>query len=271
MEYDIKELHRVEAKLLKVFIEFCGNRNISYFLIGGSALGAVRHKGFIPWDDDIDLGIPRRDYEKLISISEHELPDKCVINCFENEKEYPYYFAKVCNEDVIMIEKMTQHLDFRHYIYIDIFPLDGAPNSKLMQKVHFFRILIYKKLQNLYNGMTKRKMNRLKEVAIMIIRLVFSRKWIHNRIDKLAKKYKYEDSEYIANYFGTWGTKEISPKKYFGDGTDLFFENGYYKVPYDYDNYLKALYNDYMQLPPEEKRKSHHEFSSVKFKNRNND
>ena len=148
-----------------------------------------------PWDDDIDLGIPREDYDKLLKIPEKELPNKYIINSFENEHEYPYYFSKVCYEDTVLIEKMTEHLNFRKCIYIDIFPLDGAPNSNLMQRIHFFRIRIYKKLQNLHHRMTKKDTTLFKEVAIKMIRLLFSRDWIHCKLDKLAKKYSYDESK----------------------------------------------------------------------------
>jgi len=261
----MKRLQSIEAEMLKEFIEFCKKNSIAYFLIGGSALGAVRHQGFIPWDDDIDIGIPRPDYDRLINIPENDLPDGLIINSMYNENEYPYYFAKVCNENIIMIEEVTKHLDFRHCLYIDIFPLDGAPNSRLMQKYHLFVIRIFKKLQNINHGMIKNHMNYGKKVLIKLVKLLFSRKMIYNILDRLANKYKYDNCDIIGNYFGSWGIKEIVPKKYFGDGTIMFFENGNYRIPTDYDNYLKSLYGNYLELPPEEKRKSHHSFTHIEF------
>ncbi|OBZ11222.1 phosphorylcholine transferase LicD [Bacillus sp. FJAT-26390] len=265
MQFDIKKLHSVEIEILKAFVEFCEKKKISYFLIGGSALGAARHNGFIPWDDDIDIGIPRSDYSKLLNIPEHELPAGCILNSFYNEKEYPYYFSKICNKNTILEENMTSHLNFRHCIYIDIFPLDGAPDSKFLQNYHYQKIRFFKKVQNIYNGMTKKEMNICKKVLISCIRFTFTREWLHKKLEKLSMKYKYEEQEIIANYFGSWGMREITPKKYFGDGTKLYFENGYYNVPSDYNRYLTLLYGDYMQMPPEEKRKSHHSFKFIKF------
>lgn len=265
VQYDIKKLQSVELEILKSFVEFCEAKEISYFLIGGSALGAARHSGFIPWDDDIDIGIPRHDYTRLLNIPENEFPDGCILNSFYNENEYPYYFSKMCNKNTKLVENMTSHLDFRQCIYIDIFPLDGAPDSKVMQKYHYQKIRILKKLQNLYNGMTKKEINPYKKLLIMCIRVLFTRKSLHEKLNKLSNKYKYNDQNIIANYFGSWGMKEITPKKYFGDGTILSFGNGEYRVPSDYNNYLTLLYGDYMKMPPEEKRKSHHSFKHVEF------
>ena len=125
MNNDLNELKRIELEMLKTFIKICKKHNFMYFLVGGTCLGSVRHGGFIPWDDDIDVGMPRSDYNKFIKIASEELPGNMFLQTFFTDEQYPCAFAKIRNNDTTFIEKGLRKSNINHGIYIDIFPLDG--------------------------------------------------------------------------------------------------------------------------------------------------
>lgn len=253
-----QELKQIQIEMLRKFIKICKNNNIMYFLLGGSCLGAVRHKGFIPWDDDIDVGIPRPDYDRFLQIAQEQLPKNIFLQTFETDKNYAQNYAKLRRSDTTFIETASKNLDINHGIYIDIFPLDGASKSNRKVSFDFFRIrmLTYK----IYEAYQLEKKLSIKAVLLKMVNLFYAptiRKAILKK-DKIIKHYPYESSSIIANWCGAWGKKEIMPKSIFADGTTASFENIEVVIPKEYDQYLTTMYGDYMQLPPEEKRVSHH-------------
>lgn len=267
MNEEIELLKKTELDIFKQFIKICKDNNLTYFVLGGTALGAVRHKGFIPWDDDIDVALPRDDYEKFLLIAQKSLPDNMFLQTYITDKNYPHPFAKIRNNDTAFIEKTVSKIDMNHGVYIDIFPLDGYPNSKL--KAKFFKI-----------------QNRILRVAISNVFLVdsisqnksklFFKKCIAGllpnyrilvkKLDKLYKANPYNNSETVANFCGAWGMKEVMPKEYFGNGTEGEFEGLEVNLPEKTHEYLTSLYGDYMKLPPVEKRVGHHYCTVIDLK-----
>ena len=255
MDYSEEKYKNILLGLLDKFILICKEHNLSYTLLGGSVLGAVRHGGIIPWDDDIDIGMPRNDYEKLLSIADNVFGTKYKLISAYNDKDYVYPFAKLFDNDTTLVE----FKDFFYLggIYIDIFPLDGIPKngnkrihriwkiryaatnlilskySSSYKKQHYFRCLIYKLIFGSFN-------NALKVC------------------DKYSQKYPYNQQYNIANYFGAWKEKEISDYSWFNPLKEYIFEGRKVWGPNNYDAYLSKMYGDYMTPPPIEKRKSHH-------------
>lgn len=255
MDYSHKDLKTILLNMLDNFILICKEYNLKYTLLGGSVLGAVRHRGIIPWDDDIDIGMPRNDYEKLLTIADKVFFKKYKLVSIHNDKDYIYPFAKLFDNETTLIE--YQDFFYLGGIYIDIFPLDGIPQNadervdkieKLRYKArhltlakyslkhkkkHYLRCLLYKVIYKNYNNILK-------------------------KCDNLSRKYPYNKQYNIANYFGAWGKKEISDYSWFNPLKEYTFEGRIVWGPNNYDAYLTKMYGDYMTPPPIEKRKSHH-------------
>ncbi len=252
----LPQIHALELELFKHLSSIFEKHNIKYFFIGGSALGAVRHKGFIPWDDDIDIGIPREDYERFLEICKSELSDRYLLQ--EPGFGCPSGFAKIRIKDTLYVEQSTCHLDINHGIFLDIFPLDGVPSDEKLKSKHLKavkrQILITTACfinPDALSGFAK------KTVAKLCGTFLNGNKQ-NLKLQRLMKKYPYSQSEIIANYTGAWWTKEMMQRSIMGDGTMLEFEGISVRVPENYHAYLTNLYKDYMRLPPEEKRVSHH-------------
>lgn len=256
-ENNLENLHKTQVEMLKTFIKVCKKLNLQYFLIGGSALGAVRHKGFIPWDDDIDIGMPREDYERFLKEGQSHLPKKLFVQSIYSEPSAPFHFAKIRNSDTTFIESSIKHLDINHGVYLDIFPLDGMGNNKEdLENKHYK----YRFLNEIYVHITKKAKytSTIRKLYYTILAIPYNMQTIEQRIQKYATKYSYKKSKFVGNYFGMWGAKEIYEKKWFSNGKETTFENIKVTIPEDYDSYLKKMYGNYMQLPPEEKRKAPH-------------
>ena len=142
--YDIRPLQLRILKNLLAVDKVCKEHNLRYYIMAGTMLGAVRHKGFIPWDDDLDIGMPRADYDLLMANAKEWLPEPYEAVCAENDKEYPLPFAKVQDANTTLIERM--HLKYLGGVYIDIFPLDGVPESRMAQRMHFAKYEFYKRV-----------------------------------------------------------------------------------------------------------------------------
>lgn len=132
---DIKKLKEIELEIFRHFIEICNENSLRYFVVGGTALGAVRHKGFIPWDDDIDVALPRGDYEKFLIAAQKSLPSNMFLQTYITDKNYPNPFAKLRQSDTAFIEKSTSKIKMNHGVYVDIFPLDGYSRSGIKGKL----------------------------------------------------------------------------------------------------------------------------------------
>lgn len=260
-----KMLKKVELELLKVFIAICKQENLQYFVVGGTALGTVRHKGFIPWDDDIDVAMPRKDYEKFIKIAQARMPEYLFLQNIDTEKNYLQGFSKIRDSRTTFIEISCKNFKINHGVYLDIFPLDGYPSSKLKSYILDF-------LKKIYNSRISLEFSLddsscvCKKILKNFLKLFYPvcRKVIEKR-EKLFKKYDFDSCDYIANHCGAWGKKEIMPKEIFGKGTIGSFDGIQVILPEKYDEYLTRMYGDYMELPPIEKRIAHHYCDVIDF------
>lgn len=254
-EIDINDLKKIEINILKEIDGFCGKNNLRYFLCGGSLLGAVRHKGFIPWDDDIDILMPREDYERFIET----FGDKTYsILSYKNNRDYYLPFAKVVDTRTCIRETLVKSVSGCG-VYIDVFPLDGLSNNlltaeKILKKNNRKMRLNFAIELNVFNK------NIFKYCICKILRIFFNSKKLCKSMEKTSMRYKVEDSNYVGVSFGFYGKKEIMDKEIFENSIQVEFEDGKYFAPSEYDKYLSHLYGNYMQLPPIEKQVTHHSF-----------
>ena len=260
-ELDLEKIKLIEMNMLKEFISICKRHNFCYFMLGGSCLGAVRHKGFIPWDDDIDVGMPRPDYEQFLKVAQDELPPDIFLQTKDTDPEYIANFAKLRNNNTTFIEKSVSKKKINHGVYMDIFPLDGFTDKKAKREWILFKKSLYgNRICSLYDmEANKSLLGRIKKIIAFIFSPNVSK--TISKLEKLYKKFDYKKEKIIVNHCGAWGRKEIVPKEYFGEGTEGMFEGIKVELPNQWHNYLTQMYGDYMTLPPPEQRVSHHDYT----------
>lgn len=262
-EARLKELQQVELDIFKSFVSVCETLGIRYYLIAGTLLGAVRHKGFIPWDDDIDVGIPREDYELFISKAQDLLPSHLFLQTYKTDRGYCQAFAKIRNTNTAFIEESVQNTPINHGIYIDIFPLDKCSVNvrytlpfRLKERVYRLRGSCMAK------GSKPPLMFRLIRLACAPLSLN-----PYKSMEKLDKHYQTMPSgDMLINFGGIYGKREIMPAEWYGDGALIEFEGMLVSVPCEYDKVLTSLYGDYMTPPPVEKRVTHHHTTVIDTK-----
>ena len=265
----LKELQYEEKEMLKEVITFFEKNEFVYYAWAGTLLGAVRHKGFIPWDDDIDLAMLRPEYNKFISyLKKHNnrISKNLIAEGYElgNNNDFP--ILKIYNTN-IKIDDTEDGID--KYLWIDVFPLDACPknNKKFYKKCRFlYKILFLKREQkNNVSLLAENKIKRiLKEIIMFILRI-----WPYDSYMKFyynyCTKYNWNDCDYVKNNVMPSSSLAVYSKKDFTNYT-LKFEDLKINAMKEYDKLLKLGYGDYMKLPPEEKRYSH-EINAYKIKN----
>ena len=256
----LKDIKVIEVGILKEFINICDTLGLRYYLMGGTMLGAVRHKGFIPWDDDIDVGMPRGDYEIFLSKAQSMLPNNIFVQSFETDRDYMANFAKLRRSDTTFVEIAWKKRKINHGVYIDVFPLDYYPDDEDGRKKFSKKNRVYaRRLFSEYD--LKEKTIKYKLISFLLKIAYPSAESVLKKRDKLFRE--VSPSGMIANYCGAWGQKEIVPAEWYGEGTMLEFEGIQVCVPKEYDKWLTQVYGDYMQLPPEEKRIPRHTVAFV--------
>lgn len=261
-------MNEIQDCVFRIFLAFehvCEALDIKYYVMGGTMLGAVRHQGFIPWDDDIDVGLMRVDYEKFLKNAQTFLPEYYVVQSYRTEPEYPMGISKIRDSRTTFMESQLNRLKINHGVYIDVFPLDYYPEARCRQRILDLKLgaLKYRiRLGKNMNGLH----NKIAECAAQVFGKLLCLKY-PNVVDAVAARdtmiASIPKSNLIANYYGAWGKKEIVPTKWYGDGTELCFEGVMVRAPKEYKKWLKHVYGNYMQLPPEEKRGNHHHLSII--------
>ena len=259
-------MNPLQMKLLDMlswFHDFCVANNLRYYALGGTMLGTARHQGFIPWDDDIDVGMPRKDYEKLIHLLANKSVGKYVLETPDtNEKDYYYPFLKLYDTTTTLIENTKYQI--KRGVYLDIFPLDGIGDTFEEAQVNFAKVKrIYNLLITRVTGFRKGR-KWYKNLAVVVARVIpnfiLDNKKILKKLVGECQKYDYDKCAWCGNLVGAWGMKEVMPKEFMGSPTLYPFENIQIYGVEKADEYLTSLYGDWRKLPPVEKQKSHHDF-----------
>lgn len=250
--------------IFKEIAKICDNNNIPYYATYGTCLGAVRHKGFIPWDDDLDITIPIEHYFRFIDVAKQQLPSNLYLFTPQNVQHYHYMWYKVCNRDTTFIENSEFAFpDAYKGVFVDITPISGVPKEETY-KVKFIKELRVlhtlndlRRFPNTSCGNVNRKMNSIIKSFLCLFPLGF----FATRYLNVLKRNSFSKSQYTGHTWHPYELKTIVfPKEWMGEGVMLDFEDTQIRCPINYHNYLTLLYGDYMQLPPVEQRQTHNGF-----------
>lgn len=252
------ELQLVEFNLLKSFVSICDELGLTYYLVCGSALGAVKYGGFIPWDDDIDVALPRNDYELFCEKAPKLLPDGYFLQNHKTDRLYPRIYSKLRNSCTTYVEKSTRNLQINHGVFIDIFPLDGYPSDeKEIKRFELRKKLLKLKIECVFDvnyGFVRNAfftMERLLGFHKNTLKLV-------ERLKRLVSSYSTDNSKLWCNH-GNWqGKLEYASREQYGNGVFMKFEDLNVRVPEKYDEYLTQKYGDWRAELPDEEQVGHH-------------
>jgi len=254
------ELQKVEYSLLRDFIDVCDQLDLTYYLVCGTALGAVKYNGFIPWDDDVDVALTRADYNVFCKKAQDLLPEYVFLQNYKTDPAFPAFYTKLRDSRTTYIEKSVKDLPINHGVYIDVFPLDGYPEND-------------KEIKNLEKSKRKLKLqlscafafNENQSLKAKMFLTVERLLGCHKRtaktakmIEKLISAYPTETSMLWCNH-GNWqGKIEYAPREQYGNGTFVSFEGLNVRVPEKYDEYLTQKYGDWRADLPKEEQVGHH-------------
>lgn len=250
---ELAEIKKIELDILIYIDEICRKNHLKYYIGYGTLIGAIRHKGFIPWDDDIDIIMPRPDYIKIMKIMQKENGRYKFISIENSKNDYNYPFAKVIDSNTKMVEEWRPNKE-ELGIYVDVFPLDGLGNS----------------ISEAQNSAKKYLKNRDRILYLETVRKdgikgrflnLIGRKNINRYILMIAKRYNAYKTQYVGSMMA-WDEREVVERKVYGKGVEVEFENHKFFAPDNYDFILKKWYGDYMMLPSEKDRKPHHPFKA---------
>lgn len=256
---DLSQLKQIQIEILDVVHAFCKKHEIRYWLDSGTLIGAVRHKGYIPWDDDIDLGMLRDDYNRFCELFNRE-NDRYRFHCQENDRGWCFACGKILDTSTVLCEPDEDGV--WTCVNIDLFVYDNAPDDDvLVDKMYKRRDqLMWLHDVRLYSSV-KRQKNLMKKIFLYLVNLL-PQGWVERKISENSRRFAEVPTRRVGNF--TAVVRIAASKDIFDSFVEIEFEGKRYLAPVGYHEWLTSLYGNYMQLPPEEKRVSHHLFVAWK-------
>lgn len=260
-----KKVQELTLYTLNVFIDFCEKHNLRYYFTGGALIGVMRHQGFIPWDDDIDIGLPRKDFDRFHELIKEEMPEGFGICNRYTNPDWHFAMSQFIDEESEIIIHLAEE-PRKANIWVDVFPIDGLPNNRIARWFRVKNILFHRYLVQIANISTQVDANRKRPKSEKIIlsfckiipigKLINSNK-VLNKMEKILRRSDYDKTLWCGNMLGRYREREVVKREWFGTPIKGKFENQEVFIPEDSDSILKSLYGDYMKLPPEDERIAH--------------
>lgn len=266
-ELTIKQTQEISLEILKIVADICEEQDLRYYLIYGTLIGAVRHKGYIPWDDDVDIMMPRPDYDRLLAYlykNIDQYPDLEVFNHDVN-KLYPYMITRISDKRYEI--QMENEKPYGMGVFIDIYPYDGLGNNenealKYGLKGDRLSSICYQATRDHFAIETTTSMLRkMIKYPFYLMSKMIGKDRIQDNLERLARVKPYDENAYVGCV--VWlsgGMRDIFPREWFEEYITVPYEKYEFRIPKDYDKILSHIYGDYMKLPPEKDRIGHHNY-----------
>lgn len=257
-EVMLEKLHEIELEMITEVDRICKKHNIKYTIIGGTLLGAVRHGGFIPWDDDADIAMLRPEYDKFCKICEKELDrSKFYFQNIDITEGYRWGYSKMRRNGTVFKRENQEHMNYPQGVFLDIFPIDSTPDNIILRRIHEFRCFCVRKILWSAVGRYSEK-NKVKKAIYKLLYLIpekQAKKMYYNLImknknadkTKVVRTLTYPAPKKLHGYYRHW----------FAETAPIVFEGREFDGVKDYEGWLSYEFGDYMKLPPKEKRKAH--------------
>lgn len=253
------ERKEINLEMLKYLDRVCREQNIEYSLTGGTLLGAIRHGGFIPWDDDADVFLARPEYERLNDYLRTQ--DEYYWVTAENDDKFYFNFGRLMDKRTHIVNEGTP--DISHYgLFIDVCVVDGLPENALLRKWHIFKIRFCYRARRCISIRNKEfcpknPVKRLIKASFRFVCGLFGYKWWMNRIEALIRRYPFDTGTYVGDVMSNYGSREVMHRSSFDSYCDVPFENCVFRMICGWEEYLTNIYGDYMTPPPEDQRRGH--------------
>lgn len=266
---ELNTLHKIQIYIALEIKRVCDLHNLKYFLAFGTLLGAIRHGGFIPWDDDLDVAMPREDYEKFIKIFAKETnSDEFYLENWDTESDYGLTFSKVKLNGTIFEENSIKNTNTHKGIFVDVFPYDELPDDKSLIAKTAKRVLVLGKIYKFRLGYLPTNPNDRKQAIqariIGTVGKLLPKLFLRTLLYKEETRYNGK-GKYVTVISGSNNCRDYFLKEYLETGIEVDFDGYTFTVPKKYDEILKSIYGDYMQLPPVEKRVCRHNPGIIDF------
>lgn len=266
---EYEEVKNIQLDILLEFDRICKANDIHYNLYFGTMLGAVRHQGFIPWDDDIDVAMTRENYNKFLSIDKNKIRKEYFIQSYETDHDFFRPFTRLRKNNTIYKQRHYKNLDIHHGVFIDIFPLDNVYKSKKKEYFRYQYLYFLRRLNIIKHFGIKKNSNKIKKIAQKIIDKVLPNYEFNQYITNVMTKRNSKNTSYLNHL-----TNEVNIDRFdvylikkadFLDSILIEFEGHEFPIPRNYNKYLTKLYGDYMKLPPKEEQVPHHQVIEIKL------
>ncbi|BBD23445.1 LicD family protein [Streptococcus constellatus] len=270
-ELTTREMQEVSLEILHTIASICEKQHFRYALIYGTLIGAVRHKGYIPWDDDVDIMMPRPDYDRLLEYLKENIVDYSHLKVFNREEcpEYPYMITRISDQRYRI--EMENEKPFGLGVFIDIYPYDGLGDTKEeavafgMKGDRLSSFCYQATREHFAIETTTSAFRKLIKYPVYLFSKVIGKNYFQSQLDKLARVKDYDNSNFVGCVIWlSWGEKDIFPREWFDETILVPFEKYEFRIPKEFDKILRHEYGDYMILPPEKDRVGHHYFKAYK-------